>query len=132
MALGSHASALYANEDTLADELLEVMLEFYSEQDFPFRPGRIECNDEELIEPIQRVLSGSDTEIVYVQRMSFWENIVDEMMEHFSGKTPDVPSLVESGCTLKQIREFAKRQQKFILTRPNPPSSQILHGPFHF
>ena len=43
-----HAKPLSLAGKSRLEGLVEVMLEFSTEYDFPFRPVRIECNDREL------------------------------------------------------------------------------------
>ena len=62
-----HAKPTASGESDL-DGLMEVMLEFWSIHEFPFRPARIECNDRELAGELSDMLRRSGTTVTFAPR----------------------------------------------------------------
>ena len=92
---------------------VEVLLEFYAEQNFPFRPALIECNDREMAAELGELFRDSGTSARFVSEMVEWNAVLQDMAEHFGPARPRLPSLRDSGCREKQIREFAEASAAF-------------------
>ena len=101
-----HAKPAVLGESGL-DGLMEVMLEFWSMHEFPFRPARIECNDRELAGKLSDVLYGSGTTVAFAPKMPEWEAMLEELTEHLGSAGPPIASLIDAGCSEAQVREFA-------------------------
>ena len=101
-----HAKPAALGETDL-NGLMEVMLEFWSIHQFPFRPARIECNDRELAGELTAVLHGSDTTVTFAPRMPEWEAVLEDLTEHLGSAGPPIASLIDAGCGEAKVREFA-------------------------
>ena len=101
-----HAKPTALGESDL-DGLMEVMLEFWSMHEFPFRPARIECNDRELAGELSDMLHGSGTTVTFAPKMPQWEAVLADLTEHLGSAGPPIPSLIDAGCSEPQVREFA-------------------------
>ena len=108
-----HAKPALQSGESRLNEIVEVMLELYTENDFPFRPARIECNDRGLADGLSDLLRDSGTTAIFVAEMTQWNAVRQDMMEHFGSAAPSMPSLMDVGCTEQQIREFANAAAAF-------------------
>ena len=108
-----HAKPLQLSAESRLEGLVEVMLEFYAEQDFPFRPALIECNDRELANGLSELVCDSGTNARFVSEMTEWNAVLQDMTELFGSAGPQLPSLSDSGCSEKQIQEFAEASAAF-------------------
>ncbi len=94
--------------------VVDVMLEFAAEHEFPFRPAQIECNDRELAEGLSRLLSGSGTAAKFVATMPRWNELMEDLTERLGfAAPPPIGSLLDTGCAEEQIREFAAAAAAF-------------------
>lgn len=101
----------------LADErqltvLVDVMLEFLTEHEFPFRPSRIECNDRELSDGLNNLLRDSGT-IAVMAPMPEWHALLAQILDRLLQAGPPIPSLRDAGCTDRQIKAFAQAAAAF-------------------
>ena len=101
-----HAKPTAFGESDL-DGLIEVMLEFWSAQEFPFRPARIECNDRQLAGELSDMLRGSGTTVTFARKMPQWDAVRADLIQHLGSAGPPIPSLIDAGCSEAQVREFA-------------------------
>ena len=98
-----HAKPTAFGESDL-DGLMEVMLEFWSIHEFPFRPARIECNDRELAGELSDVLHGSGTTVTFAPKMLQWEAVLGDLTEHLGSAGPPIASLIDAGCSEPRVR----------------------------
>ena len=109
----AHAKPILLAGESRLNGIVEVMLELYTENDFPFRPAQIECNDRELADGLSNLLRNSDTSASFVPEMAEWNAVLQDMTEHLGSTGPLIPSLMDVGCTEPQIREFADAAAAF-------------------
>lgn len=102
-----HAKPISLAGEGRLNGFVEVMLELYTEYEFPFRAARIECNDRELADELSNLLRDSGTTATFVGEMTEWNAVMQELTEHIGVAGPPIPSLADVGCTEQQIREFA-------------------------
>ncbi|MGD9857461.1 MAG: tetratricopeptide repeat protein [Planctomycetaceae bacterium] len=107
-----HAKPVSLASESRLSAFVEVMLEFSEEQEFPFRPTRIECNDRELADGLNNLLCDSGTTAV-AAKMPKWHTVLAEMADHLRVTGPPIPSLRDSGCTDRQIEAFAHAAAAF-------------------
>jgi tetratricopeptide (TPR) repeat protein len=109
-----HAQPLIPDAGSPFDQFVDAMLELSEEHDLPYRPARIDCNDQQLSDELNRQLEGSGTVVHYRARMGEWNAVIREMVEHLqSAAPPKLPSLREAGCTDEQIGQFAAAAADF-------------------
>ena len=103
-----HARPMIPDADSPLDQFVDTMLELSQEHDFPYRPARIDCNDQHLTDELNRRLDGSGTVVHYRANMGAWNAVIRDIVDHLqSAAPPQLPSLREAGCTDEQIRQFA-------------------------
>jgi tetratricopeptide (TPR) repeat protein len=93
--------------------LLEAMLEFWLTHEFSFRPARIECNARELAGGLNAALQGPGTTVAFVPEMPEWDAVLKELAEHFDAEAPLLVSLIDAGCDVAHIREYADAAAAF-------------------
>lgn len=108
-----HAEPFQLSDKSRLEGLVEAMLDFYAEHDFPFRPALIECNDRELAKGLSEIICDSGTNAKFVSEMTEWNALLQDFVEHFASTGLELPSLSDSGCSEKQIREFAEASAAF-------------------
>lgn len=112
-----HAQPISAEGGTGLGGFVEVMLEFSTAHEFPFRPVRIECNDRELADELSSLLRDSGTTAIFLDEMPEWKAVLQDMTEHFGSVGSLIPSLMDVGCNERQIREFADAAAAFHRAR---------------
>ncbi len=112
-----HARSVATPGANRLDGLLDVMLEFGLENDFSFRPARIECNDQELADELSERLHDSGTTVEFAAEMREWNTALQHMVKHFKSAGESPGSLVDAGCTERQVREFAAAAAAFYRAR---------------
>jgi tetratricopeptide (TPR) repeat protein len=109
-----HARPMIQDGGRPFDQFVDSMLELSEEHDFPYRPARIDCNDRQLADELNRQLHDSGTVVHFRAKMGEWNALVKELVEHLeSAAPPPLPSLREAGCTEEQIRYFAEAAADF-------------------
>lgn len=109
-----HARPVMADADDAFEQFVDTMLELSEEHEFPYRPARIDCNDRQFAEDLNRRLDGSGTVVHYRDKMGDWNRVVRELAEHLqSAAPPSLPSLREAGCSDDQLREYAAAAAEF-------------------
>ncbi len=109
-----HAKPMMADADDTFDQFVDTMLELSEEHDFPYRPARIDCNDRQFADELNRHLDGSGTIVHYRAKMGEWNAVIRDLVDHLqSAAPPPLPSLRDSGCSDEQIREFATAAAEF-------------------
>lgn len=109
-----HARPIIPDGGSPFDQFVDAMLGLSEEHNFPCRPARIDCNDRQLAEELNRQLDGSGTVARYCPRMDEWNAVIRDMVDHLqSAAPPQLPSLREAGCTDEQIGQFAAAAADF-------------------
>ena len=109
-----HARPMIPGAGSPIDQFVDSMLELSDEHDFPFRPARIDCNDQHLADELNQQLDGSGTVVHYRAKMGEWNAVIKEMVDHLqSVAPPPLPSLREAGCTDEQLHHFATAAADF-------------------
>jgi len=99
------------------DTFVEVMLELCTKCEFPFKPARIECNDQTLVEGLKKLFSESGIEVAFVTKMSAWNEVLQDFKQSLDSAAFSSPSLLDAGCSEQQIREFADAAAAFYRTK---------------
>jgi tetratricopeptide (TPR) repeat protein len=109
-----HARPMIPEAGGPCDQLVDTMLELSEEHGFPYRPARIDCNDRQLADELNRRLDGSGTVVHYRAKMGEWNAVIREIIDRLqSAAPPPMPSLREAGCTDDQISKFASAAADF-------------------
>ncbi len=112
-----HAKPLLPEMGDRLEAIVGVLLEFYTEFDFPSRPAKIECNDQALAEELGEALSGSGTVVSFAPDMEEWTELLEGFRQRFDSLV-SAPSLAVSGNGEQPIREFAEAAAAFYRSAP--------------
>ena len=99
------------------DAFIGVMLQFCSNHKFPFRPGKIECNDAVMTDALCDLLSDSGTEVHFVQQMPEWNHVLRDFQQHMGNAFPPPPALADIECSEQQRRDFAEAAAAYYRAR---------------
>lgn len=114
-----HARPMMEDLGSSFDQFVDTMLELSEEHEFPSRPAQIDCNDREFVEELNNRLAGSGTVVHYRAKMSEWNAVIREMVDHLqSAAPPPLPSLRDAGCSAEQISEFAAAAAELYRAKP--------------
>ena len=108
-----HAVPAASLEQSHFDAALGALIEFSAEQQFPFRPAQIDCNDAEVAEELSSILEDSGTDVRFVAELPEWNAILNGLTEHMASAVPPMPSLADAGHNEEDIREFATAAAAF-------------------
>lgn len=106
--------------DALLDEFVDSLLEFYDLHEFPFQPASIKCNDEDLAARLSQASGDSGPDVNYEPNMPAWNEVLIDLANQLTenqGPAEAMPSLVDSGCSEIQIREYAIAAASFYRAR---------------
>jgi tetratricopeptide (TPR) repeat protein len=108
-----HAQPIGIEGETRLSAFVDGLQNFSREYEFPFRPAQIECNEIELVDGLSELLGHSGTTVSLVEEMTEWNEVLQDLTEHFGSASSSIGSLTDAGCTEPQIREFAEAAAAF-------------------
>ncbi|MEL7500371.1 MAG: hypothetical protein AAFN77_22440 [Planctomycetota bacterium] len=100
------------------DLLIEHLLEFAESLRFDYRPAQLAVTDRTLAAQLHELLAGSGTNVIWEAEPEFWCDVKADMVEHLFGMESTAPSLVNTKCSLPQVRAFAEAAAAFYRARP--------------